>query len=93
MLQYNIRGVPMLGYYAPTTTTGHSKSALPPMFMEEVQDAEKMAAFVRGYTGINVRAARVLLRVLLHGTMALPCCLCRLRCTAPPSPASSALPS
>jgi len=56
--QYSIKGVPMFAYYAPTTSSAHSKSALPPMFMEEVQDAERMALFVKGYTGVNIEVYR-----------------------------------
>lgn len=55
---YDIRGVPMLAYYAPTTNTAHPKSVLPAVFMEEVQEAEKMAQFVRGYSGVNIEVYR-----------------------------------
>ena len=47
----------MLTYFAPTDSTPHSKSVLPPAFQHEDHSAETIAnSFVKGYTGVNVRA-------------------------------------
>ncbi len=55
-VQFNLEGVPMLVYFAPTTFAAHSKSVLPPAFQHEDHSAETIAsAFVKGYTGVQVR--------------------------------------
>lgn len=70
---YKLRSVPMLVYFAPTLKAVHSSSKLPEgaTFVSENTDAEGIASFIAGQTGVRFEVQRPIGPRLLTLTLVL----------------------